>query len=117
MMHALMQSQAALTVYDLGVHFVAHEADDPTIRSGSFGARNVPEKMSHKGSVQYDTPLPETPRGVMYGFSYIDTRGDAVLRISASVTNVDRNGFDWELFTPSAESMYYELKCSYLVSL
>lgn len=118
----LTRAPSTATVYDLGVYFIAYEADDATIRSGTFEAYNPPmghNQMNHKGKVVFDPPMADTPLSVMHAFSHIESHLDAPLRIGSGIFSLDRFGFEWELFTPEPfkDCRFNRLRCDWIAVL
>ncbi|PWY97399.1 hypothetical protein BCV70DRAFT_67016 [Testicularia cyperi] len=109
-----MNSWSTTIPYDISVNWLAHNADDTTIRSGRLefgGGTNV------SASGNYDSRFSQRPRFLWYGFCTLDLRNGVNLRIRMDVDSWTESAVSARASTWANESEFYNAKGIYVAFL
>lgn len=104
-------------MYNLSATWLAHEADDWTIRSGMlehpFEGKDT--RIAQCSRV-FSPPMRRRPKHVFYAFSHIDVHANANIRVKVEC-QWDQNKIEGTLSTWEEESKFVLLNASYVAIL
>ena len=101
--------------YNINASWLAHEIDEPTIRSGNFGNTPGPaQTMDYKHWHTFTSPMRRRPRKMFFALSSIDVQPHHNIRLHCEAEKWDENGVEGRFFTWLEESKFYALRGSYV---
>ncbi|KAL8643856.1 MAG: hypothetical protein Q9226_008076 [Calogaya cf. arnoldii] len=104
--------------YNINASWLAHEIDEPTIRSGNFGNTPDPaQTMGYKYRHTFTSPMRRKPRKMFFALSSIDVQPHHNIRLRCEAEKWDENGVEGKFFTWLEESNFYVLRGSYVAIL
>lgn len=114
-MKSILTAESDTTLYTAGASWLAHEADEPSIRSGLFDNPFRPNWETREDSWQnFSSPFPQKPRHMFAAFSYIDTHPYSNIRLGFDVPEWNERAVRGSMGTWEGESRFNQLKGSYV---
>jgi hypothetical protein len=105
-------------VYNVGASWIAHEADDWSIRSGFFDNPYRPNWAAEERSwLSFSSPMRRRPQHMFCAFSYIDVNPHSNIRLGFETPNWNENSVECRMYTWMDESKFNQLKGYYVAIL
>ena len=105
--------------YDIGAWWIAHAANDPTIRSGQWLGPDHGNGWVRKDSsfISYSSPMITKPRAMFIGLNHVNMSGGHNHRIACDVNRYDHQGVEIEITSWQEENKWHQVGASYIAFL